>query len=285
MQKIDLTGKKFGRLTVIEQAKSAVTPKGCIRTMWRCKCDCGNEVIRSSQNLRNVPTPSCGCLKSERTSERKLNNLIGQRFGRLVVLSRADGSKYTQWHCKCDCGNECDVLAGNLVKGHTTSCGCFREENRPNLRKTHGERNSRLYSVWCKMKDRCYCVNNPSYPRYGGRGITICDEWRNDFVAFRDWAYSNGYDETASYGESTFDRIDNSKGYSPDNCRIVNEQIQANNRRTNKLVTYNGETHTVAEWSRILGINQGTLTAGLWAGRTIEHYVNDFKPRNTHPKK
>ena len=113
----------------------------------------------------------------------------------------------------------------------------------------------------------------------------MCGEWMNDPGSFMEWAEAHGYDENAKYGECTVDRIDNSKGYSPENCRIVNEQVQANNRSTNKYVTYNGESHTVAEWSRILGVNKGTLNSGLWAGVPFEHYVKDYKPRNTHPKK
>lgn len=286
MQKVDLTGKKFGRLTVIEQAESSITPNGTIKTMWRCKCDCGTDnVIRSSQNLRAGNDCSCGCLKKEKTSSRRLENLIGQKFGRLVVISRASDNRYTKWHCKCECGNECDVLANNLKKGHTQSCGCFREETRIANKLEHGYTGTRIYDVWCKIKGRCYQINNPSYIRYGGRGIVMCDEWRDNPVSFIEWAYANGYDENAKYGETTIDRIDNNKGYSPDNCRIANETVQSNNRRTNRRITYNGETHTVAEWARILNVNRQTLLTGLNDGRTIEFYMTEHKPRNTHPKK
>ena len=285
MRMIDLTGQRFGRLTVIERGENAITPNGTVKTMWRCKCDCGNEVVKSSQNLRANGMLSCGCWKRELTSERKLIDLTGQRFGRLVVLKR-DGKDFpTKWICKCDCGKECSVFAENLRRGHTTSCGCFRDENRGNLKRTHGYSKTRIYGVWGKIKARCCNPNNPSFPRYGGRGITICDEWENDPMAFINWAYANGYREDAEYGETTVDRIDNNKGYSPDNCRIADAQIQSNNRRSNKRITYNGETHTVAEWSRILNVNQQTLTSGLWSGMSFEHYVKDYRPRNTHPKK
>lgn len=286
MQKIDLKGQKFGRLTVIEQAPSHKTPNGSIVTMWRCECDCGTkDVLRSSKNLRTVPTPSCGCYKSEKTSERKLIDLTEQRFGRLTVVRRVDAENTgTSYLCKCDCGKEIVALANNLRRGHTTSCGCYREEKRPTLRYKHGYTHSRIYEVWYHLKDRCNNPNNPRYSSYGGRGITLCKEWY-DPKAFIEWAYANGYKDDAEYGETTVDRINNNKGYSPDNCRIADAIQQSNNRRTNKFITYNGETHTVAEWSRILGINQGTLTAGLWQGRPFEHYVNDFKPKNTHPNK
>lgn len=285
MKMIDLTGEKFGRLTVLGRAENSVTPNGTVRTMWRCVCDCGNEVVRSSQNLRAKGLLSCGCWKKEVMSEKKLIDLTGQRFGRLVVLKR-DGNRYpTKWVCKCDCGNECSVFSENLVRGHTTSCGCFREEIRGKAKLIHGYSKTRIYGVWNKIKGRCLNPNNPSYERYGARGISICDEWLNDALSFIKWAYDHGYQEDADYGETTIDRIDNNKGYSPDNCRIANAKEQANNRRTTKYVTYNGEKHTVTEWSNILGVNRQTLNSGLWSGKDIGYYMNEYKPRNTHPKR
>lgn len=277
MEMIDLTGMKFGRLTVLEKAESQKTPNGSKRTMWKCQCDCGNIVIRSQQNIRNAKHASCGCWTSELTSERRLENLIGQRFGKLTVIARAETTHVsTRWKCKCDCGNECIVLAQNLKKGHTKSCGCFREEVRPTQRLTHGLRHTRIYGVYSKIKDRCYSKNNPSYPRYGGRGITMCDEWYNDPKAFADWAYANGYKEDATYGECTVDRIDNNKGYSPDNCRITNEKVQANNRRSNLLIEHNGETKTLAEWRDYFGMTQSKAHYHLVEkGRSIQYLIDN----------
>lgn len=285
---IDLTGQRFGRLVVIEKAPNEKAPNGNVKTMWRCKCDCGNEVIRSSQDIRKAGDKgSCGCYRKEVISKVRLEDITGQRFGKLVVIKRVanDKNRLTRWLCKCDCGNECEVYGNNLRRGHTTSCGCFREENRPNLRKKHGQTNTRIYEVWEKMKARCYCETSPYYARYGGRGITVCDEWKDNPDAFMKWAYDNGYDKDAEKGECTLDRIDNDKGYSPDNCRWVNTKVQANNRRSNKRITFEGETHTVAEWADILGVNKGTLNSGIHKGRTLEHYKYHYKPRNTHPNK
>ena len=254
----DFTGQKVGRLTIIERAEDSVSPKG-VRIMWRCKCECGKECIKSSNFLRSSPNPSCGCYTSEATSKRTLEDLTGQRFGRLTVIKRVPYKGLTRWLCRCDCGNEIEAFGNNLKRGHTISCGCYRDESRIKVKTTHGYANTRIYGVWGKMKGRCYRKTSPDYPRYGGRGITMCDEWRDNPVAFIEWAYANGYREDAKYGECTIDRIDVEKGYSPENCRIVNEKVQANNRRSNRIVEHNGESKTMAQWSDIYGLEPMTV--------------------------
>lgn len=124
---------------------------------------------------------------------------------------------------------------------------------------THGKRESRLYAVWNNMKARCRNPKDREYHRYGGRGIKICDEWLYDFQAFYDWAMKNGYDATAPRGQCTIDRIDNDGDYCPDNCRWTTAREQANNTRRTRFIDFNGEIHSVSEWSRILGIKQSTL--------------------------
>lgn len=274
---IDLTGKEFGKLKVIQKAESKVTPSGCVKTMWECICECGNVVTVPTQRLRRGETQSCGCYHTQRVIETKRDNLINMRFGRLVVIEFYDSVKgLVRWKCKCDCGNESIAYSSNLKNGHTISCGCFREENRPSLRKTHGLSKTRIYEVWSRIKDRCYNPKTPCYNRYGGRGIKMCDEWRENPLAFIEWSYQNGYDENAPYGECTLDRIDNNKGYSPNNCRWVNEQIQANNRRSNRIIEHNGEKHTLAEWTRILGVSNSKLIWHLDKGRTIQDVIDNY---------
>lgn len=136
------------------------------------------------------------------------------------------------------------------------------ENYRVNLAKknftTHGLRNTRLYNIWCCMKARCYRIKHDAYHNYGGRGITVCDEWLNDFKSFYDWANNNGYKETL-----TLDRIDNDKEYSPLNCKWSTRKEQNSNSRNCHYVTYNGKTQTLQQWSEELDIKMGTLWSRL----------------------
>ena len=122
------------------------------------------------------------------------------------------------------------------------------------MRKSHGKQPARLYRIWSNMKNRCTNPNADNYSFYGGRGIKVCDEWRDDFIPFRDWAMANGYAVNL-----TLDRIDNDGNYEPSNCRWETHLHQCNNTRRNHLITFRGETHTIAEWSRIVGMNVDTL--------------------------
>lgn len=169
-------------------------------------------------------------------------DLTGKRFGRLVVLKRADdyftksGRKIKRWECICDCGNKKVVRHGELQSGQTTSCGCLHKEIVGNLNRTHGlsDKCGRLYPLWKSIKYRCYCKTCKSYKNYGGRGISMCDEWKNDFVPFYKWAIEHGYkEEKTDKGINilTIDRIDNDGNYEPDNCRFVTNAEQAKNKR------------------------------------------------------
>lgn len=201
--------------------------------------------------------------------------LTGQRFGRLTVVKYVGTkNRKSMWLCKCDCGEETVSSCTNLTGGGSTSCGCKRREVCSSRMKSrnykHGGTNTRLFRIWTGIKTRCLDQNVSEYPRYGGRGITICDEWKESFSSFRDWALSSGYSD-----ELTCDRIENNKGYSPENCRWVDIKTQQNNKRTNKLLTYKDETHTVSEWERIRGFKRGLILSRLRLGWSAEKAIED----------
>ena len=204
----------------------------------------------------------------------KYIDLTGEKFGRLTAIRRVENAKngQTRFLCRCDCGNYRTVVAVQLRSGQTQSCGCMRKD----LLTTHNATNTRLYSVWWGIKSRCYSPKCRGYENYGGRGITICDEWlgKDGFQHFRDWAYANGYDENAPRGECTIDRIDNDKGYSPDNCRWVDMKFQGNHRRNNREITYNGETHTASEWAKKIGISVETIFSRLDRNWSVTEALN-----------
>jgi hypothetical protein len=187
-----------------------------------------------------------------------LNDLSGKKFGRVTVIKRVENkNNHVAYLCKCDCGNEFITLSQHLVSGCTKSCGCLNREKASKrmakMSKTHGFSHTRLYEIWKNMRGRCLREYSTAYNAYGGRGIKICKEW-DDFQTFHDWACANGYSD-----ELTIDRIDVNGNYEPSNCRWATYEQQANNRRNNHLITYNNETHTIAEWSRITDIKYDTI--------------------------
>lgn len=190
--------------------------------------------------------------------------MIGNRFGRLVVIEEAPKhpSGHARWLCKCDCGSITDPILGtDLRTGKVLSCKCLHKELLSERVKTHGKTRTRLYRIWQNMRNRCNLPSVPCHRCYGERGITVCEEWNASYQVFEIWALSNGYSE-----KLTLDRIDNDKGYSPENCRWVSRLAQANNLRKNIIVDIGGESHTLAEWSHISGIKYSTLYARYMRG-------------------
>lgn len=252
----NLIGKQFSRWTVVGKAE-----KRGRYYYWHCVCSCGNEKDVRERSLLEGTSRSCGCLQRESAAvvgSGKKIDLTGMRFGRLTVIrgSEIKPHHYHEafWHCKCDCGAETDVLGYHLRAGLTSSCGCLKREISSSVNKTHGESGTRLFRIWNGMKSRCKNKSLVGYKNYGGRGIYVCEEWDEDYITFRDWALSHGYNETLS-----IDRIDNDGPYSPENCRWATRTQQCNNRRSNIFITYNGETHTATEWGRKIGVNSSIL--------------------------
>lgn len=200
------------------------------------------------------------------------NERIGRRFGRLVVVGirreRRGKRDMIIAHCRCNCGREKDVFWQALADGRVKSCGCLNRElaaMRGRESTKHGGSRTRLYKIYSSMRERCYRPQHMHYANYGGRGIEVCPEWRGDFAAFREWAMSHGYADNLS-----IDRIDNDRGYSPDNCRWADAKTQCGNRRTCHMLTVDGQTHTLSEWARISGIKNSTIRERLKRGWSIE---------------
>lgn len=187
-------------------------------------------------------------------------DLAGTRIGKLKVLEPAKtrispcGSKKAYWLCECDCGHKKEIAAASLISKSVMSCGCTVKEKVSMLNKTHGKARTRLYRIWCAMKSRCNNKNFWEYANYGGRGITVCDEWESSFEAFESWAITNGYTEFL-----TIDRIDNMKGYNPTNCRWIPKEKQSANRRNSIYITAFDETLSPTEWAAKLGISYSTI--------------------------
>lgn len=213
-------------------------------------------------------------------------DIAGQRFNRLVAVCYSHIKEYPRsgrnttlkqpyWVFQCDCGSKVTLSVSSVKAGGSMSCGCWRREASRINNTTHGQAcsstgdASRLYRIWAQMKRRCSLPTVKSYHRYGGRGIRVCDEWTNSFVTFEQWALANGYKSNL-----TLDRRDNDGHYEPDNCRWVTMVVQANNRKTSKLVVYHGETMTVAELARLEDINQATLRYRLSHGWSVEDAVS-----------
>lgn len=207
-----------------------------------------------------------------------VKDLTGQRFGRLTVVKRGENLYYGKdrqekpaWICQCDCGAVKLVPGQFLRTGRVKSCGCSRGEFvaeccREKIKR--GERVGRMpknYRPYEKtirdryyaMLRRCYCTDDKSYRNYGERGIAVCELWQGEdgFENFYSWSINNGFSP-----KLLLDRTDNNKGYSPDNCRWITFLEQQNNKRNNVNIEINGETHSMADWSRILGINYKRLS-------------------------
>ena len=204
---------------------------------------------------------------------KRIKDMTGQRFGRLVVdgyVGKVSGNK-AAWLCRCDCGRSITVVGESLRRGHTTTCGCLR--NWPKPKEHHGMVHAPEYAVWTHMIQRCTNPVRTGYHLYGGRGIKVCQRWRNSFAAFLE-----DVGPRPSMGH-TLDRIDSDGNYEPGNCRWVTADVQANNTRSNRPITFNGETLNVKQWARKIGMPPETLYARLNRGLSPERVLSKKRER------
>jgi hypothetical protein len=198
----------------------------------------------------------------------KLIDLTGRKFERLTVLSYAGKSanKHSQWLCRCDCGKERTVLALNLKRGFTKSCGCFHSDNMRRKKTTHNDSYSPEHRAWSKAKSRCFNPKDKAFCNYGGRGITMCDRWKNSYENF-----------IADMGRRldgfSLDRIDVNGNYEPSNCRWADKITQANNTRTNRFLTHKGKTQTASEWAREIGVKRTIIHGRIFHGWSVERML------------
>lgn len=198
-------------------------------------------------------------------------NLQARQFNRWRVISLADiPGRRKFWRCECTCGTIANVAAGHLLSGASQSCGCLRKEASSAANKTHGQSETPTYAAWSRMRDRCLNPNNPKYPRYGGRGITVCARW-SDYEAF-----------LADMGEKpegrfSIDRKDNDGGYSPENCRWATDQQQARNKSNTRILALNGVSKTLTSWAKDSGIGVSTLWNRLNKGLSLSEALPTFK--------
>lgn len=240
-QLIDLTGKRFGNLLVTGRAPDTYTKSEHLKVNWFCVCDCGRNKIIDGKSLRSGATRSCGCHKQK--------DITRQKFGKLTAVCVVGQDKHSRniWKCICECGNYTEVMIGNLTSGNVQSCGCGHDGH-----PIHRETKTRLYKIWQNMKGRCNCNSDDAYMNYGARGISVCQEWDDDFLTFKQWAVENGYKENL-----TIERKDVNGNYCPDNCCWISKGDQANNKRN--TIRVSGKT--LKEISETTGIKYANLYA------------------------
>lgn len=241
------TGTVFGKLKVLRPVE------GLGKSQSLCRCECGRDIVAINERLKSGKKQSCGCMRMK-------THKLGTRFGRLVVVEfcGTDAHGHSLSRCRCDCGKEIVVVNGALTAGNKKSCGCLAKDNPPPVNRTHGRSKEGVYKVWCQMWQRCTNKKVINYHIYGGKGIQVCDRWK-DFALFADdmGPRPDGY---------TVERRESSGDYEPSNCYWATRTDQNNNTSRNRHVTIGDRTMTVSQWARETGLHKSTITARLNRG-------------------
>ncbi len=274
MKRSDLLGQRFERLLVVGSLGNDA--RQTVRR-WLCQCDCGRTTAVTTGCLTSGNTRSCGCLAYDVLVERNQKQaraqaqsrseaLIGLRFSKLTVTAFAgsDG-RSCFWLCRCDCGAQTTQNTHHLTSGNTRSCGCLRNGGHH-----HRRTRSKEWYAWRSMRRRCQNPKCPQYRNYGGRGIEVCERWEEFELFFADMGL-------APTGQS-LDRWPNNNGnYEPGNCRWATAVQQRRNTRINRVLTWNGESRPVSEWSEITGLSKYAISWRLRAGWSVQRCLSTAK--------
>jgi hypothetical protein len=211
-------------------------------------------------------------------------DLTGRKFNRLFVEgfigrhSIRGGKRRTYWRCICDCGNVIKADSSSIKNGQTKSCGCYNLERTGNINRSHSLTKTPEYMAWINIKTRCHNIKNKNYPRYGGRGITVCDRWKDSFENF---FVDMGKRPSTKH---SIERRDNSKGYSPDNCSWETQKIQNNNKRNVRKITFNGQSLTASGWAEVFGISRKNILNRISIGWCVYcAFTVTVKNRGSNP--
>lgn len=234
---LQLIGFKFGKLTYLR-----IVGRNGTYNLWECLCACGKTVYVSTHHPNTI---SCGCIRK--------TNLCGMVFGKLTVSEKYERrSTNIYWECLCECGNYKWVRSDHLTRAKTISCGCYRPQHK------HGKSGTPAYRSWCCMLERTSNSDHIQYHRYGGRGITVCEEWKNFTVFLHDM-------RERPHG-TTLNRLDNNKGYFKENCEWSSVKKQNNNKNNNRVLTWKGQSLTASEWSEHLKIPRNRIYSRIKYG-------------------
>jgi hypothetical protein len=268
-KRAELAGRRFGSLTVVRPLET-IPGKNL---QWECICECGaTSYVTSSNLLAGGQKRRCCCLK--------VQDLSGRRFGKLTVLRRSENRSTDgrlQWVCQCDCGKVTEVRDKQLRKkrGRTNSCGCLRD------RTVHGLAGDPTYNSWKSMIARCHNERATDFEDYGGRGISVCERWRESVLNFLE-------DMGPRLPGTTLDRKDPGGNYEPGNCRWATDEAQSRNKRNNRYLECDGQRMVLADWSRKYGVSQALILARLELGwsecEAIETPVGDHKKGRMPPR-
>mgnify|MGYP000002957813 FL=1 len=255
----DLAGKKFGKLTAVYRIKSEGTIGSGKPALWMCKCDCGNTKIMSSTRLIHGKTDNCGCMDSKCRNKKgqfvkgeNVKDISGEKFGKLTVL-KLDKivNRKSYWIVRCECGTIKSVRSDTLKV--ITSCGCNKKKQdiiNLGITNHHELTHHPVYSIWNAMINRCGNPHNKHYNNYGGRGIKVCEEWK-DIRIFSKWADETGFEPNKNL---SIERKDVNGDYCPENCCWIDRKFQTRNRRNTVMLKIDGVNKPLSEWCEIYNV-------------------------------